>query len=372
MADLLGAAPLRILMLSPQPWAGLQVSKHHYAREAIARGHRVIFANPPGGSADIRLRPGDTDNPALLDHPAMPLRHAKFRARWLFDHFAKRRAKAILAATGPVDLLWDFDNAGQFADHRAFGARKSIVHVMDKLVDSARHGRHADLILGVAPTLINDVPPRETPRRVVPHGLAPMFAELARARLAGRGAPAKGDITVGFLGNLAQPWMDRPRLLRLIETNPGLHFRFIGPVQDATPDAQAWIDRLRALPNVELAGLKTGPTLVAALEGVDIWLLYYDRDRDPNSGVNSHKLLEYFATGAEVVSSHMTAQAQAPGIFMAPPEAPEAVPALLAEAVRAVREGRDTGWRERIEIALANSYAANFRLIAEYLSAPAR
>ena len=357
-------------MLSPQPWIGLQVSKHHYAREAAALGHDVIFANPPGGAPRVTLSPSGLDNITLIDHPAMPLRRAKFHARWLFDRAAKGRAKAIVAATGPIDLLWDFDNSGQFADHRAFGARRSILHAMDRADEGVRHGRRADLILGVAATLIDSLPPSETPRHVVPHGLAPRFAELARARLAQSDAPVdKGEIRIGFLGNLTPPWMDRPRLMALIEANPRLHFRFIGPQQDASAEQRAWVDRLRALPNVELAGLKTGEALVEAMLDVQIWLLCYDRDLDPNKGVNSHKLLEYFATGGEVVSTHIVAQADAPGIFMAPAEAPEQLAALLSDAVQAVRDARDTGWRRRAELALANSYTANFRQIAAYISA---
>lgn len=367
--DLLGA-PLRILILSPQPWAGLQVSKHHYAREAAKLGHDVIFANPPGGAARIALSASGIDNLTLLDHPAMAMRRTKFRARPLFDAFARRRAKAIAAEIGTIDLLWDFDNAGQFTDHRAFGARRSILHVMDQPEDAARHGRKADIIFGVAPSLIANVPPRATPRHVIAHGLAPLFADIGRERLAsGEKVPVGGDLVVGFLGNLAQPWMDRGRLLTLIEANPALRFRFIGPVQDSSAAAQLWVDRLRTQPHVELAGLKSGAALEDAMRGVHIWLLYYDRDLDPNKGVNSHKLLEYFATGAEVVSSHISAQAEAPGVFMAPADAPDHVAILLNDAVGAVREGRDTGWRDRIADALKNSYAANFRLIAAHLSA---
>lgn len=363
--------PLRILILSPQPWLGLQVSKHHYAREAATHGHSVIFANPPGGSRKIVLTPSGVDNLTLLDHPAMPLRRAKFHARWLFDLVARARARAIVAVTGPIDLLWDFDNAGQFADHRAFKARRGILHVMDRLDEGARHSRHADMILGVAPSLIADLSPPDIPRHTVQHGLAPLFADLGESRLASA-TPSRTQPNgplVGFLGNLGQPWMDRSRLLQLIKKNPSLVFRFIGPAQGASTEAERWIEQLRVLPNVQLAGLKTGSELVAAMREIDIWLLCYDRNLDPNRGVNSHKLLEYFATGAEVVSSHIAAQANAPGVFMAPADAPEHIDGLLQDAVSAVREGRDTGWRQRVKLALANGYAANFRQIAGHLSA---
>ncbi len=365
--DLLGA-PLRILMLSPQPWTGLQVSKHHYARELAMLGHDVIFANPPSGDGPIRLTPSDTPNITLLGHPHMPLARAKYRAQWLFIAAARFRARAIAKAVGAIDLLWDFDNARQFADHRPFGAPASILHVVDRLDPGDDMHRHADLILGVDASIVGDIAPGGRPSEVVGHGLSPLFAAAARSRLASpRTRATDAPVTIGFIGNLAQPAMDRARVAALVAAHPACRFRFIGPVAGETPEIRAWADRLIAQPNVEMAGLLTGDALIAATGDVDIWLLPYDVARDRNRGVNSHKLLEYFALGGEVVSSPIAAQADAPGIFMAPRDDPDAIGGQLDAAIAAVRAGRDTGARARAELALANSYRANLDRIAAYL-----
>ncbi|WP_077145368.1 hypothetical protein [Sphingopyxis sp. KK2] len=365
--DLL-APPLRILLISPQPWTGLQVSKHHYARELAALGHQVFFVNPPGSADAIRLVPSDVAGVTLVDHPRMPMARAKYRAQWLFIVAARLRAKAIARAVGPIDLLWDFDNARQFADHRAFAAPLSILHVVDMLDPGDTMHRHADLILGVDELLIAEIAPSDAPRHVVGHGLSPLFACAARRRLA---APRVRDtdqpVTVGFIGNLAQPAMDRERFASLVAAHPDCIFRFIGPVQGGTAENHAWADTLARQPNVELAGLLTGDALIAATEDVDVWLLLYDYARDRNRGVNSHKLLEYFALGGEVVSSPIAAQADAPGIFMAPRDAPDEIGAKLDAAIDAVRGSRDTGWRARVELALANSYRAHVERIAAFL-----
>ena len=365
--DLLGA-PLRILMISPQPWTGLQVSKHHYARELAGLGHQVFFVNPPGGSASIHLSPSDHPAITLVDHPRMPLARTKYRARWWFIAAARYRAKALARAIGPFDLLWDFDNARQFADHRPFRAPLSILHVVDMLDPGDILHRGADLILGVDASLIAEIGPSPAPRHVVGHGLSPLFAAAARNRLASpRTRAADAPVIIGFIGNLAQPAMDRARVAALVAAHPECRFRFIGPVAGETPDIRAWADALIAQPNVEMAGLLTGDALIAATDDVDIWLLPYDVARDRNRGVNSHKLLEYFALGGEVVSSPIAAQADAPGIFMAPRDNPEAIAAQLSAAIAAVREGRDTGARARADLALANSYRANLDRIAAYL-----
>lgn len=365
--DLLGA-PLRILMLSPQPWTGLQVSKHHYARELAMLGHDVIFANPPTGDGTIRLTPSDTANITLLDHPRMPLARAKYRAKPLFIAAARFRARAIRKAVGAVDLLWDFDNARQFADHRPFRAPTSMLHVVDRLDPGDAMHRYADLILGVDASIVGDIAPEGRPSHVIGHGLSPLFADAARARLATpRVRPADARVVIGFIGNLAQPAMDRDRVAALVAANPDCVFRFIGPVQGETPEIRAWVGGLAAQPNVEMAGLLTGDALIAATADVDVWLLPYDVARDRNRGVNSHKLLEYFALGGEVVSSAIAAQADAPGIFMAPSGAPEELAAKLDAAITMVRRGSDTGWRARAALALANSYRANLERIAAHL-----
>lgn len=359
---------LRILIISPQPWAGLQVSKHHYARELAALGHQVFFVNPPDGSDAIRLVPSDVAGVTLVDHPRMPIARAKYRAQWLFIAAARWRAKAIARAVGPIDLLWDFDNARQFADHRAFAAPLSILHVVDMLDPGDTMHRHADLILGVDELLIAKIAPSAAPRHVIGHGLSPLFACAARRRLAApRVRRADQPVTVGFIGNLAQPALDRERFASFVAAHPDCVFRFIGPVQGGTAESHAWAETLAQQPNVGLAGLLTGDALIAATADVDIWLLPYDYARDRNRGVNSHKLLEYFALGGEVVSSAIAAQADAPGIFMAAPGASDELADKLAAAIAAVREGRDTGWRARAELALANSYRANLERIAAHL-----
>lgn len=364
--------PLTIMLLSPQPWVGLQVSKHHYARELAALGHHVYFVNPPGEKAAIGISPSGTPGIDLVDHPFMPLRRFKYRARWLFDLAARRRARAIARRVGPVDLLWDFDNARQFADHRALRAPLSILHIVDRLDPGDVAHRHADLILGVDALLLADVAPAGQPVHVVGHGLSPLFADRARRLLASPASPrAKAAVTIGFIGNLAQPAMDRTRVSALIDALPEAHFRFIGPVQGETPAVRAWVDDLARRPNVELAGLLTGDALIAASEGVDIWLLCYDLARDRNSGVNSHKLLEYFALGGEVVSSWIAAQADAPGIFMPAKDAPDAILDRLRAAIDVVQDGKNPAWRARAERALANSYRANVEEIAALLAATA-
>lgn len=351
---------LNILILSPQPWDGLQVSKHHYARELAALGNRVWFINPPGGARQIAVRSSDDPAIRIVDHPAMPLARFKFRWRGLFDRAARGRARALVAVTGLIDLLWDFDNARQFASHRPFGARRSILHPVDRLGDGDTSHRDADLILGIDATILADIRPAERPVHVIGHGLSPLFARAAQDTGKPRRSPDATDpITVGFIGNLAQPAMDRPLLADMVARFGDVRFKLIGPVQGASPEIERWVADLGARPNVELAGLLTDEALIAATRDVDIWLLPYDRTRDRNRGVNSHKLLEYCALGGEIVTSWITAHRDTPGIFMAAEGDRDGLLVQMEWALAAVRAGRDTGTDARRALALANSYRGN-------------
>ena len=44
----------RILIISPEPWDHIPVSKHHYARKLAKLGNRVYFLNPPGQQNSLR------------------------------------------------------------------------------------------------------------------------------------------------------------------------------------------------------------------------------------------------------------------------------------------------------------------------------
>ncbi|MCU0578607.1 MAG: discoidin domain-containing protein [Desulfobacterota bacterium] len=117
-------------MISPQPWAGLQVSKHHYARALAARDWRVVFIDPP---AELG-KPGRIEQTATEVSGIFRLRYQtffpyrlKFHARPLFDLLMWRQAKRLVQAAGRPNLVWDFDNAYQFRDFGPYRVYSRLV-----------------------------------------------------------------------------------------------------------------------------------------------------------------------------------------------------------------------------------------------------
>jgi hypothetical protein len=157
--------------------------------------------------------------------------------------------------------------------------------------------------------------------------------------------------------------MDWPTLAQMVAADRSVAFRFIGPCEQA-PQA------VRAAVNARFEGLRPLAHVIEAAAEVDVWLMCYAAERSVNAATNSHKLLEYLATGAPVVCNRVASYAEA-GLIETPASFSNAdLPALLAQVLAcagaiADREAR----RRRIAHALDHRYAAHVRRISGLLDA---
>ena len=92
-----------ILIISPQPWYQLFVSKHHYAIELAKYGNTVYFLNPPDASLKERvlIRPADAvPGLFIISHRVNFPYNIKFHAQSLFHWLMQWQVKKILASIG--------------------------------------------------------------------------------------------------------------------------------------------------------------------------------------------------------------------------------------------------------------------------------
>ncbi|NJO25249.1 MAG: hypothetical protein HC867_04930 [Bacteroidia bacterium] len=105
----------RILILSPQAWGTMFLSKHHYAVELAKKGNTVYFLNPPDeGHQQIKSVHIEEikgyDTLYLVTHRLFFPYNIKFRFISFFHFLMKWQVKKILKAIGkPVDIIWSFD-----------------------------------------------------------------------------------------------------------------------------------------------------------------------------------------------------------------------------------------------------------------------
>lgn len=302
-----------ILVVSPQPWSGFQVSKHHYAIELAALGNLVYFMDPPQGEG---LRRGSVAVDRIEGHGRMfrikyrywfP-EYTKFRCKAIYDWCMCHQARRILQQIDVAPtIVWDFDNTYCFNDLRVFGARWRIFHPVDVVMKGRHGGKHAHFVYSVASRILEEIK-AGVPTKVIAHGLGrehEAFAIRRRAMMEAEclGSPRRG-IKVGYVGNLVRRSIDRAALLAVVGTHREVEFHFFGPT-DAAGDtsAEEFIAALQVSENCRLHGLCSQAEILQCADDIDAWLVCYEEKMDPNGGIDTHKMLEYFATGRVVVSS---------------------------------------------------------------------
>ena len=68
-----------ILIISPQGWGDMFISKHHYAIELAKKGNTVYFLNPPGEGGAVK--PGSVEIVAAAER----LYHIRHQIRFPYD-----------------------------------------------------------------------------------------------------------------------------------------------------------------------------------------------------------------------------------------------------------------------------------------------
>ncbi len=376
-AFLLGQ-PRNILVISPQPWTGFKVSKHQYAAELASEGHRVWFLDPPDASSlkagEIIVERTEHEHVSLVRHrPFFPHR-MKFHARPLFDMLMRLHARRIVRRIGTrPDLVWDFDNAYQFASLPAFGA-PSIFHLVDQPGQARRRDKAADLLLSVSDDFLRVILPPGRSGHVIPHGLSRPHAAYAQRVVAQpeRG-PREGALRVGYVGNLEHTGIDWETIIWMIEANPAVEFRLIGPVAKDPAQSRAPVAALSRLSNCRLVGSRTAEEILSEAFEIDIWLICYDARLTVDGATNSHKALEYLATGNPVLSNRLAAYEGSDLISMAAGPSNADMPALLSEMIGNLPSLQAPDQRKRrAQHSLRHSYRSNLETIDAYLGAVLR
>lgn len=297
----------RILLVSPEAWGPMKISKHHYASTLAQEGAHVYFLSPGSSSAtsfgtssaeehcpvivkDVRKLPGQR----FLPRPFRALLDA-----WSLQRIARRHG-------GGFDLLWNFD-VHRFRSLRSReNARLRMLHVMDLPDPSQAYetASNADLVIAVSPSMLNVLRPHIHGDELhVPHGIVP-----TRSNEVARNIRRPG-VNLGYAGNMAMRYLDHRSLLSIAEMHPLATLHLFGATEGAFggSDTLPWtiLEQYKCAPNVILHGSVHSHELPSLLEQMDLLLVAYDSGTYPNETRNAHKVLEYLNTGKAVLASHL-------------------------------------------------------------------
>jgi hypothetical protein len=309
------------LIISPQPWHGFQVSKHHYAMALASRGWKVVFIDPPtdlGKVGRVELEETDFPGVSVLRYQTFFPYILKFRSRTIFNYLMRRQAQRITARTGRPDLVWDFDNAYQFADLTPFGAKRSLFHLVDDAAKNDLGTKNADHTFYLHESFCRHTGGKPKPECLVGHGLGKAH-ELAalNLRLKQNDVDQRASPHIGFVGNLAANWVDWAAVSEMLHRHPEALFTFWGPLPDMG-NADVGLQEIISNTHARFPGLTPPDRIIEDSKSVDAWLIPFCSDKLLGGAIDSHKILEYLSTGKAIVMSWLEAYKDNQLVYMLP------------------------------------------------------
>lgn len=303
---------MRVLIISPQSYNGLQLSKQHYARALYSLGHEVYFLEPPRqweiGTNKISLEHSDGIG-VVKSNLTLPSRiygiHNRIK-RWVM----KGWMRAVIDKVGEPDLIWCFDNYGnRLTNLSNYFNCKKILHVVDNSPSMISSDMGADLVVGVSDSILSKIMTNK-PKSHVSHALNPVFLKQANEEYI-----AGADIRVGYFGNLSFYAIDYKLFNECIENIKDVEWHFWGPLSSqhlADNEYKLFVNHLHNTDNVHFHGLKTPKDLLSDIKriGVSHFISLYKSEVVESRGGNSHKLLEYLSFGIPVISNHISSYSE--------------------------------------------------------------
>lgn len=303
-----------ILIISPEPWEGHAVSKHHYAREMVARGHDVLFLDPPTGRmGSIALRTVALPNlegrlrvvqggPVMRGLGRLPqgLR-CWLEARWLARLERKARTR--------VAVVWLFENS-RFYDMGFAGTRLKIYHQVDLNQDlhAARAAASADAVLCTTRAIADQLRPHHPAVLKLHHGVQvapPQATGQAPTQLPTQ-LPTPGPLLLEgqgphamYVGNLDIAYLDVPLMVQVIGAHPDVTFHLVGGYHEAGALFQA----LGKASNLRWWGRRPAAEIPNLLAQADILMLTYLAQQFRDQLASPHKVMEYLAAGPVCVAT---------------------------------------------------------------------
>ncbi|MGB4773115.1 MAG: hypothetical protein WBP58_16755 [Chitinophagaceae bacterium] len=304
---------LKILLISPQAWGNVRVSKHHYAASLAALGNSVFFLNPPVNEGNaFSMEDTEIENLKVVSYGSFFPLGLRFKFGGLYRMLMRYQVGRLLKRLGKeIDIVWCFE-PNLYSDLSWFKARVKIFHPVDvfRSQNALRLASSADIIFSVSPSILRFFEKTGKPMYFINHGLGKNFEELAKQP----DSSSRGFENICYVGNMLIPYLDRELIVDLVERFPEKVFHFVGPytashssLGNGDEISLAFIEKLRTFKNVILHGPKGVSELPVMMGKMDAFILCYRGDMEGYDLSNSHKMLEYLSTGKPVISTPIQA-----------------------------------------------------------------
>jgi hypothetical protein len=297
------------LIISPEPWEGNFVSKHHYAQELARRGHDVLFFGPPDEQGEIAFATIE----GTWEGQLRVLRSPKVaRGLRLMPGLLRRRLEANWLrqveqkAGSRVEVVWLFENS-RFYDMRFASERLKIYHQVDLNQDFHPETAAATADLAIAISQPIEARIKEKSQRFlrITHGCqAAQIDNLTDPDSLSRSKQIDAvfiafPVNAVMTGNLDIPYLDLELLRDLVVQHPTFGFHFVGRYTQNT-GLHALLGRAK---NAIFWGFQPAHDLPYYLNQADVLLVAYSAQHHLDQLANPHKIMEYLVAGPCILAS---------------------------------------------------------------------
>jgi hypothetical protein len=320
-----------ILIISPQDWGTMKISKHHYSTELAKKGNKVYFLNPPQVHSFFKKAKITCDfntghkNLTIISHNLGFSKYFYFHSPCLYNYFISRHINKLLKHINcPIDIVWSFDIGNLYPLRYFNNVKLRIFHPVDEPLNqnAIKAAEDADILFTTTKEIQNIYAHFDIPRHVINHGVSEIFFKHALQ------TTHQKKICVGYSGNLTRPDIDRTTLLSIIQNYPVIDFHFWGAYDlvksnisgSDDADTRSFIKKLKEFNNVKLYGAVTAEELIKGYNEIDLFLICYDIQKHQSKGNNYHKTMEFLSTGKAIVSNNITAYQETKDLVYMCPE----------------------------------------------------
>lgn len=282
-----------ILIISPEPWSHIFVSKHHYATHLARCGNKVFFLNPP--TKVYHCTETEYKNVFSVNYNGF-IKGLRFLPNFIQKFLIRKKFKFLQKLCKiQFDIIWSFDNS-VFYD---FSALPSNVYFISHIVDwnqdfeFKKASLTADLCLSTSKYILEKQKIYNDNSHNIGHGFNEVKNISKPFFLKGN-----NSINCGYAGNLDIPYIDWEVVEQLVNDNPNVDFHFAGKWET--------IDRFTNIfsnSNFYFYDKLNANDLPSFYERMDTLILVYQYEKYPEQLANPHKMMEYLASGKMVISN---------------------------------------------------------------------
>lgn len=293
-----------IILISPEPWSHIHVSKHHYAILLSKQGNKVFFLNPPSKKTEVKST--RYENLLEVNYTGF-VKGLRFVPPFVQRFLMKVKFNKIQQIVSKqIDVVWSFDNS-VFFDFEALpkGVLK-ISHIVDLNQDFQfnRAAKTANICFGTTQMIVDKLKLQNPNSFFIHHGLQEVIEPKGNSEVQ---LPGSQVLKALYLGNLAMKYLDWEILLEGALKNPEIDFVFIGSNKEVFDTAinpmHTFKRQMDELPNVFFCNQIPSDMIFHYISAANLLLIAYQENHHQDQA-NPHKMMEYLASGKPIVCTH--------------------------------------------------------------------